>query len=286
MKHNKIFDRDKVENTWCPGCGDFGILNALKLTLTQLDIDPHEVTVVSGIGQAGKIPHYINTNGYNSLHGRSLPPAIGIKLANTDMKVVVNSGDGDTYGEGGNHFIHAIRRNIDIAHFVHDNQIYGLTKGQASPTTSVGHQTKIQPEGVISRHFDPISTAIVNGAGFVARSFSGDGAHLVELMKEAINYNGYALIDILQPCITFNKINTFKWYKDRIYKLGDDYDSSNRLLALEKASEWGDNIPVGVIYKRPEVPSYTDQMSQLNNGILIGKDRDPGRLESLLSTMQ
>ncbi|TCK97778.1 2-oxoglutarate ferredoxin oxidoreductase subunit beta [Natranaerovirga hydrolytica] len=282
MTDVKKFDRD-VEIAWCPGCGDFSILNALKTALSELDLEPHQVTVVSGIGQAAKMPQYIRTNGFNGLHGRALPPALAIKTVNKDMNVIVNSGDGDSYGEGGNHLLHNIRRNVNIAHFVHDNQIYGLTKGQASPTTDENHKTAIQPEGVIVQKFNPIAFAIANGAGFVARSFSGDIKHLTETMKAAIQYNGYAIVDILQPCVSFNKINTFKWYKDRVYALDHTYDPSNKSEALIKADEWGDDIPIGIIYKRQEQPSFTDLIPQLNDAPLIDRKRHPIDAEKFMN---
>src|SRR5699024_10320684 len=195
--------------TWCPGCGNYPIREALKQALEELNLAPHEVVMSSGIGQGAKMPQYIKMNGFNGRHGRALPPAVGIRLANKKLKVIVESGDGDTYGEGGNHFIHTIRRNVDIAHFVHNNQVYGLTKGQGSPTTAMGQKTTLQFDGVKVEPLNPLALALTMGAGFVARGFSGDIPHLVEVMKEAITYNGYALVDILQPCVVWNKVNTY-----------------------------------------------------------------------------
>ncbi|RKD32745.1 thiamine pyrophosphate-dependent enzyme [Thermohalobacter berrensis] len=253
------------ENAWCPGCGNFGILNALKEALSELDLKPHEVLITSGIGQAAKLPHYINVNGFNGLHGRAVPPAVGAKIANKNLKVIVNTGDGDSYGEGGNHIIHNIRRNIDITHFVHDNQIYGLTKGQGSPTTAKGQKTTLQLEGVKVDPFNPISFAISLGCSFVARAFSGDKEHLVYVMKEAIKHKGYALVDILQPCVSFNKVNTYRWYKERVYKLDKNYDCTNKEEAFKKAFEWGDEgIPIGIIYKEKK-STYIDRTPQLNS---------------------
>jgi 2-oxoglutarate/2-oxoacid ferredoxin oxidoreductase subunit beta len=261
----KVYDT-KDENAWCPGCGNFGILPALKQALSELELQPHQVVVASGIGQAAKTPQYINVNGFNGLHGRSVPAAQGIKIANKDLKVIINTGDGDSYGEGGNHLMHAIRRNVDITHLVHDNQIYGLTKGQGSPTTDVGHKTTMQFQGVISEPFRPLAFAITLGCTFVARSFSGDRKHLVGIIKEAINHKGYALVDILQPCVTYNHINTFKWYKERAYYIDESYDPTDKLEAYKKAFEWGDGgIPLGVLY-REEKPSYIDKISYLNEG--------------------
>jgi len=273
---------ETYETAWCPGCGNFGILNALKDALNELGLKPHQVVIASGIGQAAKMPHYINVNGFNGLHGRALPPATAINIANKDLKVIIDSGDGDTYGEGGNHFIHAIRRNANIAHFVHDNQIYGLTKGQASPTTAKGQKTSLQFDGVILDPVKPIKLALTMGAGFVARSFSGNYEHLKKMMKEAIMYDGYALLDIFQPCVTFNRVNTFKWYNDRVYELPDDYDYTDLDNAFKVADEWGDRIPIGIIYK-VEKPTYIDNVSFLKDGPpLVDAKLDPMMAEKYL----
>jgi 2-oxoglutarate/2-oxoacid ferredoxin oxidoreductase subunit beta len=234
---------------WCPGCGDFNILSTFKQALVELGIEPWEVLVVSGIGQAGKTPHYLKCHTFNGLHGRTLPVATAIRLANSSLHVIAVAGDGDCYGEGGNHFLHAIRRNPNISLFVHNNQIYGLTKGQASPTTAQGTHTKVQPYGVLSEPMNPLALAISQDCSFVARGFAGDQDYLKGLMKAAITHEGFALLDILQPCVTFNKINTFKWYRDRVYKLEEGYDPFNRVKAFERSLEWGDKIPNGIFYK-------------------------------------
>ena len=197
------------ETAWCPGCGNFIILECLKTALEQLGKEPSEVLVAAGIGQAAKTPQYINANAFCGLHGRSLPAAVAAKIANEALTVIVDTGDGDSYGEGGNHFIHNIRRNVDITHFVHDNQIYGLTKGQASPTSVIGLVTSVQTDGNFNEPLNPVLVAIASGAGFVARAFTGHKEQLISLMKQAIEYKGYALVDILQPCVSFNKTNTF-----------------------------------------------------------------------------
>ena len=202
-----------AETAWCPGCGNPAIRSALKMALDELQIPPDEIVMVSGIGQAAKMPQYIDLNSFTGLHGRSLPAAIGIKMANHKLHIIAESGDGDNYGEGGNHLMHAIRRNINLAHFVHDNQVYGLTKGQASPTTITGQVQTYSSEGVRNTELKPLALALTLGAGFVARGFSGDIKQLKEIMKAAILYDGYALVDILQPCIVWNKVNTFAWYK-------------------------------------------------------------------------
>lgn len=268
--------------SWCPGCGNYMIRTALKQALEELKMEPHDVVISSGIGQAAKMPHYIDINGFNGLHGRALPPAVGIKLANKDLNVIVESGDGDTYGEGGNHFIHTIRRNIDIAHFVHDNQIYGLTKGQASPTTAMDQTTTLQLDGVKNEQLQPLALALTMGAGFVARGFSGDIPHLVKIMKAAIKYDGYALVDILQPCVVWNKVNTFAWYNERVYHVPEDYDSTNKDEAFEKAREFGDKIPIGILYN-VERETYGDKFDQVKNGSgLVDRKLDPMDAEKLL----
>ncbi|MEE9120741.1 MAG: 2-oxoacid:ferredoxin oxidoreductase subunit beta, partial [Syntrophobacteria bacterium] len=234
-----IEDYGKYETAWCPGCGNFSILDAVKRGLVASELEPHQVLFVSGIGQAAKAPHYLNANMFNGLHGRALPVATGAKLANPNLNVIVESGDGCNYGEGGNHFLAAIRRNIDLTLIVHDNQIYGLTKGQASPTSEEGLITKAQPEGVASAPFNPIGVAVAMQASFVARGFSGMIDHLAGLLKEAMAHEGFALIDVLQPCVSFNKVNTFAWYKKRCYTLPDEYDPTDWRSAMQTAMEWG-----------------------------------------------
>jgi 2-oxoglutarate ferredoxin oxidoreductase subunit beta len=267
MGNNSEFQ--KFETAWCPGCGNFGILEALRQTLEDMDLKPHKVLLVGGIGQAAKTPQYLNTNGFAGLHGRALPAAAAAKIANSGLKVIVSTGDGDSYGEGGNHFIHNIRRNVDITHLVHDNQIYGLTKGQASPTSDFGHVTDFTPKGVINRPMNPILTALALGAGFVARSFAGDREHLAEMIRRAVEYKGYSLVDILQPCVSFNKVNTYSWYKERVYKLDtqSDYNPEDFSSAIEKAREWGEKIPIGVIYHK-DGKSYLDMIPGLEGGTL------------------
>ncbi|MFA4827734.1 MAG: 2-oxoacid:ferredoxin oxidoreductase subunit beta [Thermodesulfovibrionales bacterium] len=235
--------------TWCPGCGNFGILKTFKDAVVELGIEPHQFTIVSGIGQAGKFPHYLKCNTFNGLHGRTLPVATGIRLANHEMLVIAVAGDGDCYGEGGNHLNHAIRRNINVKLFVHDNQIYGLTKGQASPTSMEGMKTKNQPFGVFSEQLNPMALAVALDCSFVARGFAGDMEHLKGVMKEAINHKGFSLVDILQPCVTFNKINTYEWYRQRVYHIEPEYNSEDRVSAFQRSLEWGDRIPIGIIYR-------------------------------------
>jgi 2-oxoglutarate/2-oxoacid ferredoxin oxidoreductase subunit beta len=272
-------DYGEFETAWCPGCGNFSIRKAVVKALVALNLPPHKVVFSSGIGQAAKAPHYIRANVLNGLHGRSLPAATGIKLANPDLAVFAESGDGCSYGEGGNHFLAAIRRNIDITYIVHDNQIYGLTKGQASPTTPKGQKTKTQPKGAPSDPINPVAVAVTMGAGLVARGFSGEIDHLADLIVQGARHPGFSLIDVLQPCVSFNKVNTFAWYKERCSKIGPDYDPTDHRAALDKAMEFGDKIPIGVIWKsdRPAFGSVPD-------GPLAAREPDMGALAEIFSS--
>ena len=266
---------------WCPGCGNYSLLDILKRTLVDLAIAPHQCVVVSGIGQAAKLPHYMRCNTFNGLHGRALPVATGVTMVNPQMLVLVTTGDGDCYGEGGNHLLHAIRRNVNIKLFVHDNQVYGLTKGQASPTTMEGVKTKTQPFGVFSSQLNPLALAIALDCGFVARGFTGDKQQLQELMSAAISHKGFALIDIFQPCITFNKVNTYKWYKDRVYPLEAEYDAGDRMNAFQRSLEWGDRIPTGIFY-RHDRPVMTDMLPPLQAGPLSAQPFDREAVKTVM----
>lgn len=256
------------EPAWCPGCGNFGLLKTLKQTLADLSLEPHQYTIVSGIGQAAKLPHYIRCNAFNGLHGRALPVATGISLANPDMLVLINTGDGDCYGEGGNHFVHAIRRNANIKLFVHNNQIYGLTKGQASPTSLEGMKTKTQPFGVLSSQLNPLALAIALDCSFVARGFVGDGDFLQHIMTEAIQHPGFALVDIFQPCVSFNKVNTYSWFNERVYRLQESYDPEDRIKAFETSLKGEKKIPTGIFYRNKR-PVMTDRIPALKSAPLV-----------------
>ena len=242
------FDRIVEDNGWCLGCGNFSILQHLKEMLDEMGLDPIQTVVVSGIGQAAKTPQYMNVNMFNGLHGRALPVAQGLKVANPSLTVIAEGGDGDMYGEGGNHFMAAIRRNANIVNIVHNNMVYGLTKGQASPTSQRGFKTTVQTEGVHVEPFNPIATAISLDASLVIRTFSGDKEHCKEMLKIAMLHKGYVLIDIFQPCVSYNKINTFKWFKENVYKLPSEYDPTDKVKAFEKSLE-SHPFPIGVIYK-------------------------------------
>lgn len=272
------------ETAWCPGCGNFTILECLKTALEQLGKDPSEVLIAAGIGQAAKTPQYIGANAFCGLHGRSLPAAVAAKIANERLTVIVDTGDGDSYGEGGNHFIHNIRRNVDITHFVHDNQIYGLTKGQASPTSMMGLITGVQTDGNFNEPLNPVLLAIACGAGFVARAFTGHKEHLISLMKQAIEYKGYALVDILQPCVSFNKTNTFAWYNQRVYELDESYDCKNKITAMQKAMEFDDRIPIGLLY-REDKATYHQKNAVLSQGIpLLDRKTDSNFVNQLIKS--
>src|SRR3989344_68479 len=256
MLDKKIYDMPKgTDMAWCPGCGNFPILNIVKMALAELDIRPQDAVLCSGIGQAAKTPHYLRVNYFNGLHGRALPPAIAIKIASPHLTVIAESGDGDTYGEGGNHFMHTIRRNPDITNIVHNNMIYGLTKGQASPTSEKGLKNPIQPTGVITEPFNPLAVALSLGATFVARAFSGDIIQTKEIIKAAIQHTGYALVDVFQPCVVFNKQNTYQWFKEKCYYVDEQYDKKDKMQALTLAFD-ENRLALGVNYEQQGRPAY------------------------------
>jgi 2-oxoglutarate/2-oxoacid ferredoxin oxidoreductase subunit beta len=259
-----------VEPDWCPGCGDFGVLRALELAAGKLGIQPKDLMVVSGIGCSSNLPGYIHTYGVHSLHGRAVAVASGIKLANHKLNVVITGGDGDGYGIGIGHFIHAMRRNLDLTYIVMNNQIYGLTTGQASPTTMKEMRTKSTPLGNVELPINPVALALVSGATYVSRGFSGENKHLADLIAGAINHHGFSLVDVFSPCVTYNKLNTYDYFRKRIYKLETEegYDPGNPKMAVERSFEWGDRIPIGVFY-RDEQPTYEDLEPALRSGPLV-----------------
>ena len=258
--------KGKVDPDWCPGCGDFGVLAALKQAIAELGLQPHEVMTISGIGCSSNLPGYLNTYGMHTLHGRALAVATGAQLVNHDLKIVVTGGDGDGYGIGGNHFVHSMRRNVDLTYVVMNNQIYGLTTGQVSPTSSLGMKTKSTPFGSVEMPVNPITTAIMNGATFVARGYSGDVRHLADLIKKAIQHKGFALVDVFSPCVTFNDDNGHSFFKDRVKKLEDEgHDTGDWKAACEKAMLWGDTIYTGLFYQR-EAPTLEQMEPVLQGG--------------------
>ena len=266
--------KGKVDPDWCPGCGDFGVLAAVQKALVELQIPNHQVATVSGIGCSSNFPGFINTYGMHTLHGRSLPVASGLKLANHELTVLVTGGDGDGFGIGCGHFVHAMRRNINPTYMVLDNQIYGLTTGQTSPTSRIGMKTKSNPYGNMDTPVNPITLALSAGATFVGRGFSGDQKHLTELIKQAIQHKGFSFLDVFSPCVTYNKDNTFQWFRPRVKKLEDnaEYDATNWVGAMEKATVWGEEIPIGKFYERTDLPTLEETEPVLDAGPLIGRD--------------
>ena len=278
-----IKDYGEFETAWCPGCGNFPLLKAVKQALVKKGLEPHQVLFVAGIGQAAKAPHYLYANLFNGLHGRAIPLATGAKLSNPDLVVIAESGDGCIYAEGGNHFLAAVRRNIDITVLAHNNQVYGLTKGQASPTSDEGFVTKAQPGGVSMTAFNPLTVAIALEAGFVSRSFAGLEEHLVDTLVQAMDHRGFSLVDVLQPCVSFNRVNTLKWYKERCKALPPDYDPKDKEMAMRTAEKWGDEIAIGVIY-RNDRPSFEENFSLLKDGPLVGRDVNRSVLKDVMSS--
>ncbi len=266
--------KGKVDPDWCPGCGDFGVLAAVQKALVELQIPKHEVATISGIGCSSNFPGFIDTYGMHTLHGRSLAVATGFKLANHAMTVLVTGGDGDGFGIGGNHFMHTTRRNVDLTYIVMDNQIYGLTTGQTSPTSRLGMKTKSMPYGNIENPINPISIALAAGATFVARGFSADQKHLTELIKRGIEHKGFSFIDVFSPCVTYNHDNTFMWFKPRVKKLEDNpqYDATDWGAAMEKSLMWGDEIPIGRFFERTDLPSLNEADPVLKSGPLVHQD--------------
>jgi 2-oxoglutarate/2-oxoacid ferredoxin oxidoreductase subunit beta len=266
--------KGKVDPDWCPGCGDFGVLAAVQKALVELQIPKHEVATISGIGCSSNFPGFIDTYGMHTLHGRSLPVASGMKLANHAMTVLVTGGDGDGFGIGAGHFVHTMRRNLDLTYIVMDNQIYGLTTGQTSPTSRIGMKTKSMPFGNVDAPVNPISLALAAGATFVARGFSADQKHLTELIKRGIEHKGFSFIDVFSPCVTYNHDNTFQWFRPRVKKLEDNsaYDHTDFQAAVEKSLLWGDEIPIGLFFERTDVPTAHDAEPVLKPGPLVHQE--------------
>jgi 2-oxoglutarate ferredoxin oxidoreductase subunit beta len=263
--------KGRVEPDWCPGCGDYGVLAAVQKALVELQIPQHEVATISGIGCSSNFPGFIETYGMHTLHGRSIPVATGVKMANHALTVLVTGGDGDGFGIGCGHFVHAMRRNVDLTYMVMDNQIYGLTTGQTSPTSRLAMKTKTTPFGNVERPVNPLALALAAGATYVARGFSAEQKHLTELIKNAIQHKGFSFLDIFSPCVTYNHDNTVQWFKPRVKKLEDnpDYDSTDFNAAMEKSQLWGDEIPIGKFYERTDVPTLTELEPVLNPGPLV-----------------
>src|SRR5438128_5877738 len=255
--------RGRIHPDWCPGCGDFSVLVALQRALFELELQPHQACVISGIGCSSNLPGYINTYGMHTLHGRALAVATGVRLGNHELKVICTGGDGDGYGIGGNHFVHAMRRNVDLTYIVMNNQVYGLTTGQLSPTSAKGMNTKSTPFGSVENPINPSPLAIAAGATYVARGFTGQQKHLVELIKGGVQHRGFALIDTFSPCVTYNHDNTHEFFKQRTRKLDElGHDPTNFHSAIEKGSLWGDEIPIGLFWRRDDLPAL-DQLEPI-----------------------
>ncbi len=274
--------KSEVKPTWCPGCGDFGVLNGFLKAVKELEIDPKTLVVVSGIGCSSNFPHFVRSYGFHGLHGRIIPVATGIRLANPELTVVGAGGDGDGYGIGLGHLVHAMRRNIDITYIVMNNAIYGLTVGQASPTSEKGMVTKSTPEGVIEWPVNPMATALSAGATYISRGFSGDPNHLAELIKGGIQHSGFSLVDVFSPCVTYNKDNTYAWFRERVYKLEDEsHDPTDQTAAFTRANEWGERIPIGLFYRTEEKLTYEEEEPVLKKGPLVkqplGLSKEQGR---------
>ncbi len=277
--------KTEAHNDWCPGCGDFGILNAVQMALAEMNVDPSGVVMVSGIGCSGKVPHFIKTYGVHTLHGRSLPFATGIKLANPNLEVICEGGDGDGLGIGAGHFVNSGRRNVDMTYIINDNGVYGLTKGQASPTLRLGVQTKSLPMPNINQSVNPLLLALASGYTFVARGYAYDVRHLKDMIIRAVRHKGFAFLDVLQPCPTYNDIQTKEYWagegnlgsdgrpKPRTYRLDDtgfdpvvheaDEGEMEQKLhqAIQKSFEWGDHTPIGVFYQNEHVPTYEERLN-------------------------
>ncbi len=266
-KPEKDSYKGKVHPDWCPGCGDFSVLAALQKALIELELQPHQVMTISGIGCSSNLPGFINTYGMHTLHGRSLAVASGAALGNHELKIIVTGGDGDGFGIGGNHFMHTMRRNLDLTYLVMDNQIYGLTTGQTSPTSPVGMKTKSTPHGNVENPINPIPLALVGGATYIARGYSGKQKHLVELIKGAIMHKGFSFVDIFSPCVTYNKDNTYKWFAPRVKMLEDEnHDTTDFYGSMEKGYKWGDEIPIGLFWKNDKLASLDQLEPVLEEG--------------------
>ncbi|SFU39172.1 2-oxoacid:ferredoxin oxidoreductase subunit beta [Alicyclobacillus macrosporangiidus] len=268
-----MLDYQTERATWCPGCGDFGVLNAMQKACVNLGLEPEQVVVVSGIGCSGKMSQHFGGYGLHSLHGRSIPTAQAVKLANKDLVVFAAGGDGDGFGIGMGHFIHAMRRNVDITYIVMDNHIYGLTTGQASPTSDVGSKTKTSPQGTVEQPILPLQLALAQNCGFVAQGFSGNVKQLVNLIEKAIQHKGFSFVNVFSPCVTFNKVNTYDFYKAHLVDLDQDpdYDPHDRVAALRRVAE-ANNLVTGLIYEDPDRPSFEESLPGYPDDAIVSRD--------------
>lgn len=270
--------KNNIKPNWCPGCGDFAVQAAMQRALAAVGCEPENVAVISGIGCSGRISGYINAYGLHGIHGRSLPIAQGVKMANRELTVIASGGDGDGFAIGMGHTIHAIKRNIDMTYIVMDNQIYGLTKGQTSPTSAIGFKTKSTPNGSVEDNLSPLALALAAGATFIAQGFSSDIKQLTMILEAAIKHKGFSFVNVFSPCVTFNKVNTYDWYKENLMNLDSivDYDSTNKMLAMQKILETN-GLLTGLIFQSIK-PSYEDKVPGFKSeglarqDILLSKD--------------
>lgn len=267
--------------TWCPGCGNFGIWGALKNSYAKMGWSPSDFAVVFGIGCSGNMSDFIKCYGFHSLHGRALPNAVGIKIANHKLPVIAVVGDGDCYGEGGNHFIHTARGNHDISVVVHDNRVYGLTTGQVAPTAEKGYKSKSTPDGIIEVRLNPLALAITQGATFVAQGFAGDIPGLTQMLIDSYNHKGFSVVNVLQPCVTFNKVNTYMYYREHTYTLDASHNPMDKMAAITKSMD-NEKIPLGILYKE-ERKTYEQSLPSLEKQTLVEKQFNPSMLPDLLS---
>lgn len=278
--------RNNVKPNWCPGCGDFSVQAAIQKAAANVGLEPEEVAIITGIGCSGRLSGYVNSYGLHSIHGRSLPLAQGVKMANKDLTVIASGGDGDGFAIGMGHTIHALRRNMDMTYIIMDNQIYGLTKGQTSPSSAKGFVTKTTPKGNIEQNVAPLELALSSGATFVAQSFSSDIKELTHIIEEAINHKGFSFVNVFSPCVTYNKINTYDWFKVNLTKLADieDYDFSNKNQAIQTVMD-KESMITGIIYQDKETPSYEQQLEQLDETPLVKKSLklEENQFEELVS---
>ncbi|QYA43467.1 2-oxoacid:ferredoxin oxidoreductase subunit beta [Macrococcoides bohemicum] len=277
--------RNSVKPNWCPGCGDFSVQAAIQKACANVGLEPEELAVITGIGCSGRLSGYINSYGVHSIHGRALPMAQGVKMANQELTVIASGGDGDGYAIGMGHTIHSIRRNIDLTYVVMDNQIYGLTKGQTSPSSAHGFVTKTTPHGSIEKNVSPLELAITSGATFVAQSFSSDIKELTSIIEAAINHKGFSFVNVFSPCVTYNKVNTYDWFKENLVSLNDieGYDNKDKIQALNTVVEHN-GLVTGIIYQDTETPSYAEQLNGYSKSLAKEPiEMDPSKFEALMA---
>lgn len=265
--------RNNVKPNWCPGCGDFSVQAAIQKAAANIGLEPEEVAIITGIGCSGRLSGYVNSYGVHGIHGRSLPLAQGVKMANKDLTVIASGGDGDGYAIGMGHTVHALRRNMNMTYIVMDNQIYGLTKGQTSPSSAPGFVTKSTPKGNIEQNVKPLELALSSGATFVAQGFSSDIKGLTKMLEDAINHDGFSFVNVFSPCVTYNKVNTYDWFKENLTSIEDieGFDVTDKSNATQKVLEY-DSLIKGIVYQDTETPSYESQIEEMEDTPLAKRD--------------